>query len=274
LFVIGACSQYLGASLAVHLFDQAPVAAVAWFRVTGAALVLLVAARPWRRTWTRHALVAVAGFGVATAAMNLSFYEAIDRLPLGTAVAIEFAGPITVAAIATRSTRQALALVLTAAGVALLSGIEASDNAAGVVFALLAATCWAVYIVLGSRVSRRQRGVDGLAVGLAIGAVAIAPLGAHGSGVVFASPRLLALCLAVGVLSNAIPYGFDQVVLRRVSRGTFALLLALLPTTATIVGALVLRQIPNALECVGIGLVVAALCVAGSRTEHASRRLA
>jgi inner membrane transporter RhtA len=262
--VLGACSQYLGASLAVHLFDEARVATVAWLRVLGAAVVLLAIVRPWRRAWTRDALLAAAAFGTATAVMNLTFYLAIDRLPLGTTVAIEFAGPIAVAAVATRTWRTGAALALTVAGVALLSGIEADANLPGVLFALAAAACWATYIVLGARVASLERGVDGLAVGLAIGALAIAPLGAPHSGHVFASPRLLALCIAVGVLSNAVPYGFDQVVLRRVTRGAFALLLALLPTTATIVGAVVLAQVPGALECLGIALVVAALCVAPS----------
>jgi inner membrane transporter RhtA len=237
-------------------------------RVVAAAVVLLAVARPWHRHWSRHGLLAVAAFGVVTASMNLCFYEAIDRLPLGTAVAIEFAGPVTVAAVATRSPRQAIALALTIAGVGLLSGVELSVDAVGVVFALLAAALWAAYIVTGARVSREQRGVDGLAVGLAIGALALLPIGIRHSASVFASPRLLGLCLVVGVSSNAVPYAFDQVVLRRVTRRTFALLLALLPMTATVIGALVLRQIPSVAELIGIALVVAALCVRGA-LEHA-----
>jgi inner membrane transporter RhtA len=231
----------------------------------GAAAVLAVMVRPWRRHWSRSFLVAAAVFGTATAVMNLCFYLAIDRLPLGTAVAIEFIGPVAVAATATRTMRNGAALVLAVAGVALLTGIEASANIVGVAFALVAAICWAAYIVLGARVSQLDAGIDGLTVGLAIGALVIAPIGVWGAGPALASPRLLFLCVAVGVLSNAVPYGFDQLVLRRVDRGTFALLLALLPTTATIVGALVLRQVPDALELVGIGLVVAALCVVSRR---------
>jgi inner membrane transporter RhtA len=261
LFVAGATSMYIGASLAVHLFDEIAVPTVAWLRVVGAAIVLAAVVRPWRQRWTRAAFGAAAAFGVATAVMNLCFYLAIDRLPLGTAVAIEFIGPVSVAAIAARTSRNALALVLTTAGVALLSGVEADANLPGVLFALAAAACWAAYIVLGARVAQRDRGISGLAVGLAIGAVAIAPIGAVDSGPAFSSPRLLFLCVAVGVLSNAIPYAIDQVVLRRVRRGTFALLLALLPTTATIIGAVVLQQVPNVLELVGIALVVVALCV-------------
>jgi inner membrane transporter RhtA len=260
LFVTGACSMYFGAAIAVHLFDEVAAATVAWLRVVGAAMVLVAITRPWRRPWSRAALVAAAAFGVATAAMNVCFYLAIDRLPLGTAVAIEFIGPVSVAAVATRTARNALALGLAAGGVALLSGIEAEANLGGVLFALAAAGCWAAYIVFGARVSRFDRGVEGLAVGLAIGAVAIAPVGLADRGDVLTSPRLLALCVAVGVLSNAIPYGLDQIVLRRVTRGAFALLLAILPAAATVIGALALQQVPNGWELLGIGLVIVALC--------------
>jgi len=161
--------------------------------------------------------------------------------------------------------------MLAAGGVALLSGIEADANLGGVLFALAAAGCWAAYIVLGARVSRLDRGVDGLAVGLAIGAVAVMPIGLADRGDVFGSPRLLVLCVAVGLLSNALPYGLDQVVLRRVERGTFALMLALLPATATVVGAVALQQVPNGWEGLGIALVVAALCARDRRDDVTTR---
>jgi inner membrane transporter RhtA len=257
--------MYLGASLAVHLFDELAVPVVAWLRVLGAAAVLLLFVQPWRRPWTRAEVTAAAAFGTATAVMNLCFYLAIDRLPLGTAVAIEFLGPVAVAVAWTRTARNAVALALAIGGVALLSGIEAEANLAGVLYALAAAACWAAYIVLGARVSRLDRGLDGLAIGLVFGAVAIAPIGVWHSADALTTPRLLLLCVAVGVLSNAIPYALDQVVLRRVMPGAFALLLALLPTTATVVGIVVLGQSPDALELVGIALVVAALCARDPR---------
>jgi inner membrane transporter RhtA len=258
-------SMYLGASLAVHLFDEVAVPVVAWLRVLGAGAVVLLFVQPWRRPWTRAELTAAAAFGTATAVMNLCFYLAIDRLPLGTAVAIEFLGPVSVAVAWTRTARNAVALALAIGGVALLSGIEAEANLTGVLYALAAAACWAAYIVLGARVSRLDRGLDGLAVGLVFGAVAIAPIGVWHSAHALTTPRLLLLCVAVGVLSNAVPYALDQVVLRRVTPGAFALLLALLPTTATVVGILVLGQSPDALELVGIALVVAALCARDPR---------
>ncbi len=269
LFACGAVSQYLGAAIAVDLFDHVPAASVAWLRVCGAAMVLVVVARPWRRSWTRPALVGAAAFGVITAVMNTCFYLAADRLPLGTTVAIEFIGPVAVAAVSARSRRAIGALVFTAGGVALLSGVELSGSAVGVAFALAAAACWAGYIVLGARVSAVTAGVDGLALALVFGAIAVAPIGAPGSGPAFAVPSRLALCVGVGVLSTAVPYGIDQVVLRRLDRGVFALLLALLPTTATIVGVTVLGQHLRTAEIVGIAAVVAGLLVRGADAPSA-----
>ena len=268
MFVVAAVAQYVGAAIAVGLFDVVAARSVAWLRVGGAALVLMVVVRPWRRSWrrawTRRAVVAAGAFGVVTALMNTSFYLAADRLPLGTTVAIEFAGPVTVAAIAARSSRSVAALLLTASGVALLSGISLAGETLGVLFALAAAATWAGYIVLGARVSSATAGVDGLALGLLIGAVAIAPIGAWGSGAAFRVPSRLLLTVLVGVLSTIVPYGLDQVVLRRVDAATFASLLALLPTTATIIGATVLHQALAPWELFGIALVVAGLAIRGA----------
>jgi inner membrane transporter RhtA len=262
LFVISAIAQYVGASIAVTLFDQISPAAVAWFRVIGAAIALLaVSGRSLRRGFTRSDLAAAAVFGIATALMNLLFYLAIDRLPLGKGVAIEFIGPICVAAARTRTRRNALALGLAALGVGVLSGFEIAGEPLGLVFIFGASAMWAVYIVVGSRVARLDRGVAGLGVGLAIGAIAITPFGAPGSGPAWRSLPLLAACLVVGVFSNAIGYGIDQFVMRRIPIRRFSLLLALLPVTAVAVGWIVLDQSPSALELGGIALVLIGVAV-------------
>jgi inner membrane transporter RhtA len=261
LFVVSAVSQYIGAIIAVRLFDRVEPATVAWFRVIGAALALLAVGHRRLRGWTRAEVGAAAVFGTATALMNLFFYLAIDRLPLGKGVTIEFIGPITVAAVMTRSRRNAAALVLAASGVALLSGLEIAAEPLGLAFILAASAMWAAYIVVGSRVAGLHRGVAGLGAGLAIGALAVMPVGVWGSGPVWASPSLLGLCLLVGVFSNAIGYGIDQSVMRRMSIRRFSVMLALLPVTAVVMGALFLDQIPSALDGVGIVLVLAGVLV-------------
>ena len=261
LFVVNAVSQYAGASLAVRAFGAMPAAGVAWIRVLTGALVLGAWRRPWRelRRQERDALLLVVAFGIALAAMNLTFYLAIERLPLGTTVAIEFIGPILVAAIAVRGLRNLAALLVAMAGVAMLSRISVSGSAMGVGLALAAGLFWAVYIVLAHQVARRGLGTTGLAAAMAVGTVAIAPLAAAPAVESAGHGLVLLLAVGAGLLSSVIPYALDQVLLRRLSRGAFALLLSLLPATATVMGLVLLRQVPQPLEIVGIGLVVAAV---------------
>ncbi len=256
LFVLSAVAQYVGATIAVLLFDEVEPQTVAWFRVIGAALALLAVSTRSLRGWSRAQLGAAALFGIATASMNLFFYLAIDRTDLGKSVAIEFIGPIAVAAVMTRTARNAGALGLAAVGVILLGGAELDGNAAGLGFLLAASACWAAYIVVGARVAQLGRGVAGLGIGLGIGAVFLTPIGAPWSGPVWASPRLLLACLVVGVFSNAIGYGIDQHVLRRIPVRRFSVLLALLPVTAVAIGWIALDQAPSALDAAGIALVL------------------
>ena len=267
LFVISAVSQYIGASIAVSVFDRVAPQTVGWLRVVGASVALLLIARPRPRSWGRERLMGAAVFGIATAAMNLFFYLAIARIDLGKSVAIEFIGPIAVAAATTRSWRNAAALATAVIGVGVLGGVELGDETLGVLFVLAASACWAAYIVIGSRVARVTSGVDGLGIGLAVGAVALAPLGAPWSGPVWTSPLLLAACLATGVFSNAIGYGIDQHMLRRVSVRRFSVLLSLLPVTATAIGWVALDQRPGGLDLIGIALVL--IAVASQEREQA-----
>ena len=246
----------------MSLFDEVSPATVAWFRVIGASIILsLVSVRHLRRRFDRRELGAIAVFGIASALMNTFFYLAIDRLPLGKSVTIEFIGPIAVAAARTRSRRNGTALVAAIVGVAILSGVEIGGEPLGLLFLFAASVMWAAYIVLGSRVARRAGGVEGLGLGLAIGAVVIAPIGAPGSGPVWSSPRLLALCVLVGFLSNAIGYGIDQAVLRRIPVRRFSILLALLPVVAVIAGFIALDQHPSTIDFVGMAFVVAGVVI-------------
>jgi inner membrane transporter RhtA len=263
LFAVGALSQYLGAAIAVFLFATIPAGTVALLRVIAAGSILVLLRRSWRRTWTRETLIRAGVFGSVLAAMNLSFYLAIDRLPLGNAVAIEFMGPVAVAGIAARSFRKRSALAVAVGGVLLLAGVSPEGTLPGVGFALLAATFWAGYIVLGARVAQSGSGVDGLGVGMLIGAVVIAPVTVGGLVGLLAVPLLVLLALATGLLSNAVPYAIDQVVLTRIDRSRFAFLQALLPLTATVVGLIALTQRPTPAELMGILLVAGAIVLAG-----------
>lgn len=256
LFIISAVSQYIGAAIAISVFDQVAPQSVGWLRVVGASIALWVIARPRLGDWRGRKLLGAATFGIATAAMNTFFYLGIARIDLGKSVAIEFVGPIAVAAFATRSLRNAIALVCAVSGVLVLGGVEVGGEPAGVAFILASSACWAAYIVIGSKVAVTSNGVEGLAVGLAIGSIALIPIGAPWSGPVWVAPLLLLACLVTGVFSNAIGYGIDQYVLRQVSVRRFSVLLAMLPVTAVIVGWVALDQQPSVLDLAGIAAVL------------------
>jgi inner membrane transporter RhtA len=262
LFVGGAIAQYLGAALAVLLFKHVRAAGVAELRVCSAAVVLVL----WRRPRLRGAGLPpaswglIAAFGAALALMNLVFYEAIARIPVGTAVAIEFIGPVSVAALGSRRGRDWAGLALAAAGVLLVADVHLAHASSGVLLALAAALLWAIYIVLGHRVARAGRpGIDALALAMCFGSVAIAPLSAPAAAHAFNDIWTLAAVIGVGLMSSVIPYSIDQITLRRLPRHRFALLLAVLPATAAVIGSIVLGQFPSALEVAGIALVMASI---------------
>ncbi len=267
LFVFGAISQYAGSALAVTLFAAVPASGMAFLRLLGAGLMLVAVRRPWRTRWTATMLVTVGAFGLVLGLMNLLFYEAIARLPLGSAVAIEFVGPITMAALGSRTRRDVLVVLVAVAGVVLLADLHTGGSTTGVAFALAAGAMWALYIALGHRVAnhRELRPQDGLAVGMLAAAVLLAPALAARAAPAFASAGLLAQAAVVALASSVVPYAVEQVAMRRLPRARFALLLSLLPATAAVMGALLLRQVPSVLEAIGITLVVAASAL---RSHH------
>ncbi|HZO67029.1 MAG TPA: EamA family transporter [Kribbellaceae bacterium] len=264
-FVLSAVFHYLGPAFAVLLFSRVEPLGVAWLRIISAAAIFWVWRRPWR-IWCGLGATArrlLLGWAAVLAAMNATFYVAIDRLPLGTVAAVEFAPVILLAALALRTMRNGIALVLAVGGVYLLTEVQLATNLLGLICAGVNAVLFAGYIVLGHRVSRNRtlRGIDALALAMGIAALLALPFGIAAAGPALADPRLLAAAAGVGVCSSVIPYVSDQLAMARLSRGTYALMLSLLPATAAVIGALVLGQWPAWLEVLGIALVVAAMGV-------------
>jgi inner membrane transporter RhtA len=248
-FVGSAIFHYLGPAFAVLLFARVSVLGVAWLRIVSAAIVLGVWRRPRRFDRT------IVQLGLVLAVMNACFYEAIGRLPLGTVAAIEFVGPVALAALGVRSTRNVAALALAAAGVYALTDVRIAGEPLGFAFAFANAALFTLYIVLGHRVSRGG-GIDALAASMLVAAVAVTPIGGWAAAPALADPIALAAGAGVGIASSVIPYVCDQLAMARLSRSTYALMVALLPATATIIGVIVLTQLPRPVEIVGVALVI------------------
>jgi len=264
-FLTSAIFHYLGPSFAVLLFARVDVLGVAWLRIASAALVLALWRRPWRKlsALDRHGRLLIVALGAVFALMNACFYLSIDRLPLATVAAIEFIGPIALALIAARTSRNVAAVVAAALGVYLLTNVRFAGAETGIVFAFANAALFTAYIVLAHRVSRRSAmgGVDGLAAAMMFAFVFISPIGFAGTVRALGDPVAISAGIGVGVSSSVIPYVFDQLAMARLARGTYALFVALLPATATAVGVVVLRQLPTAVDLAGIGLVMAGVAL-------------
>lgn len=271
LFLLSGVCQYLGAGIAVGLFDTASAVSVGWARIAVAALVLVAWARPWRTRWTRQTLLACVLFGVVLATMNLTFYAALEHLPLGNAVAMEFLGPVAVAALTGKGVRERVAIALALCGVVMLAGVTVNDGGEGAVLGLVlilaAAAAWAGYILLGRRVSAQGTGLAPLALAMVAGALVFAPLAGPGALPLLGGWQSALALVGVAVASSVIPYAIDQVVLRRLRPAQFAILLAILPVSALLVGVVMLGQVPHGLEVVGLVLV----CVAIALTSRPSR---
>ncbi len=264
-FVGSAIFHYLGPAFAVLLFVLVEPLGVAWIRIATAALVFALWRRPWRAfaRLDANGRLTVIAMGVVLATMNACFYISIDHLPLGTVAAIEFLPVIALAAAGARTGRNALALVSAVGGVYLLTDVRIEGEPVGVAFAFANAALFALYIVLAHRIaqSRQMSGIDGLGAAMLVAFVAIAPIGAWSAAPALLDPIALAAGIGVGISSSVIPYVFDQLAMARLSRATYSLMVSLLPATATVVGIVVLAQIPSSTEVLGVGLVVAAVAV-------------
>jgi inner membrane transporter RhtA len=264
-FVGSAVFHYLGPAFAVLLFALVEPVGVAWLRIAAAAAVFALWRRPWRALAGLEggALRTVVAMGVVLALMNACFYVSIDRLPLGTVAAIEFLPVIALAAAGMRTGRNALALATAVGGVYLLTDVRIEGEPVGVAFAFVNAVLFALYIVLAHRVAQDGRisGIDGLGAAMLVAVVAITPIGAWSAAPALLDPIAVAAGIGVGISSSVIPYVFDQLAMARLSRAAYSLMVSLLPATATVVGIVVLAQIPSATEVAGVGLVVAAVAV-------------
>jgi inner membrane transporter RhtA len=286
-FVVSAVFHYLGPAFAVLLFARVEVLGVAWLRIASAALIFALWRRPWRAVagldTSAHRLLLA--WGAVLALMNACFYIAIDRLPLGTVAAIEFLPVVALAAVGARTPRNAGALMLAVPGVYLLTDVRLEGEPLGVAFAFANAVLFALYIVLAHRVAQHARlsGIDGLAASMLVAAVVVTPIGGWEVVPALTDPVALAAGAGVGISSSVVPYVTDQLAMRRLARATYALMVSLLPATATVIGVVVLTQIPSALEITGVVLVIAGVALhtapgadagagpAGRRTADAGR---
>jgi inner membrane transporter RhtA len=266
LFFVGsAIFHYLGPSFAVLLFARVEPLGVAWLRIASAGVIFAAWRRPWRALRVGDASVRrlVFSFGIVLAVMNACFYVAIDRLPLGTVAAIEFLPVIVLAALGARSAPNLVALGLAAAGVYALVDVRLEGEAVGIAFAFANAVLFAAYIVLAHRLARTAAlsRIDGLAAAMLVAVVAVTPIGGWSAAHVLLDPVALAAGIGVGVASSVVPYVFDQLAMARLTRAGYSLMVALLPATATLIGVIVLAQVPTRVEVIGVALVVVAVAL-------------
>jgi len=264
-FLVSAVFHYLGPAFAVLLFARVDELGVAWLRISSAALIFAVWRRPWRiwASQTREQRWSLLGLGLVLGLMNAVFYKAIARLPLGTVGAIEFIGPILLAAAGVRTPRNIAALVCAAAGGWLLTRARFEGELAAYLFAFANCALFMGYIIFGHRIAQSggATGIDRLGLAMLIAMVIVSPIGLREALPAFREPGLLLAGIGVGICSSVIPYVFDQLAMARLPRATFALFLSLLPAFAALIGVVVLRQVPGIGEAAGILLVMSGVAL-------------
>ncbi len=264
----GIASVQFGAAIAKGMFDDLGPAGTCFVRLAFAALILLAVSRPDPRAHAGADLRLAVVFGLVLGFMNLAFYASIDRIPLGIAVTLEFAGPLGVAVAGSRRRLDLVWVVLAAIGIVLLSGGVTSDlDPLGVAFALAAGALWAAYILVTARAGQSFETGAGLAMAMVVGAFVALPFGVADAGSALLSGELLALGAVVALLSSVIPYSFEMEALRRLSTRAFGVLMSLEPAVAALVGWVLLSEELGAVELVAVGLVV--LASAGAASDAA-----
>ena len=272
LVIVAVLSVQLGAAVAKSLFDDLTPTGVVALRLVFGGLVLGLLFRPRIRNRPRAELRLAVAFGLVLVSMNLCFFQALDRIPLGIAVTLEFIGPLGVALIGSRRSSDFLWVAMAASGIALLApGIGEGLDPAGVAFALAAGVLWGAYIMLGARVGKAFAGPTGLVLAMGVGACVALPLGVATAGSSLLEPALLAAGFGVAVLSSAIPWSFELEALRRLPTQVFGVLMSLEPAIGALVGFVVLGERLGIRAVTAIALVVAASAGAarGARTAPA-----
>ena len=269
LVVVAVSTLQVGAAFAVTLFDEVGTAGAALLRLGIAALVLLAVWRPRLAGHERADVLLAVAFGIALGTMNWAIYEAMERIPIGVAVTIEFAGPLGLAVVLSRRALDLVWVALAAAGILLLTNpFGASDlDRTGIAFALLAASAWAAYIPISARTGQLFPGGRGLAIAMVVGAVLVAPAGIAQGGARLLEPALLAQGAVVALASSVIPYSLELESLRRIPAHVFGVLMSLEPAVAALAGFVVLGQALGASDLMAIGLVVAASAGAAAGAE-------
>ncbi len=272
LVVAAVASVQFGAALAKSLFDEVGPGGTVFLRVLFAAVVLVAVWRPAVGGRSRADWRLIAAFGLCLGAMNLAFYESLERIPLGIAVTFEFVGPLGVAIAGSRRPLDLAWVVLAAAGIVLLSDFGSADlDGLGVALALVAGGLWAAYILLSARVGRTFPGGSALALAMVAAAAMLAPVGVAGAGADLLIPGVLAVAAAVAILSSAIPYTLEMEALRRMPAGVFGVMMSTEPAVAALAGFIVLDEGLASRELVAILLVVAASAGA-ARNAHVPPR--
>ena len=270
LVVAGIVSVQVGAAIAKDLFSLVPPTAMVWLRLVTSAVVLVAIARPRLRGRSSADWRVALGFGVSLMTMNWAIYQSFARIPLGIAVTIEFLGPLTVAVLGSRRPRDVVWVVLAGAGVALLGVEPGLLTVAGVLFALLAGAAWASYILLSASTGRRWPGISGLAVASVVGAVGLAPPALAEAGADLLDPKILALGVAVGLLSSVIPYSFELTALRRIPPRVFGVLMSLEPAAAALAAMVLLQEFLTPVQWTATACVVVASVGATRSAEPVS----
>jgi inner membrane transporter RhtA len=260
LLLVAMTSIQFGASFAKQIFHIAHPAGITMLRTSLAALFLLALWRPWRATWDRSAWLHVLPYGAALGIMNLLFYMSLQRIPLGIAVAVEFTGPLGLALLSSRRKQDLLWVALAALGIILISPITGHDalDPIGLLLALGAGFCWALYIVFGQRMGRRIPAGTATALGMLVAALVTIPVGAFYVNEEFFQAKVWWMGLMVAILSSALPYSLEMSALKHLPTKTFGILMSLEPALAALMGLLFLHETLNLQQVLAMACIMAA----------------